>query len=117
MDEKANILNNCFSKGSDFVSRYIAGETIIVPVKHNVGDLNSIYTLNDLGTRIWDLIDGQTNVKQVIETITKEYEVPEEEAAKDIAEYLESLKAAGLIRSMRSGSKSLEDKGSGTSFP
>ena len=103
MKEKTNALNKCFSKGNNFVTRHIAGETIIVPVKNNVGDLNSIYTLNDLGTRIWDLIDGQTKVKQIIETITKEYEVQEEEAAKDIAEYLEALRAAGLIRSSEEG--------------
>jgi len=99
MTERVNNLNKHFFKSSKFVTRCVSGETIIVPVRSNVGDLNSIYTLNDLGTRIWDLIDGQSNVKQIIETIVEEYDVKEEEATKDINEYIESLEAVGLIGS------------------
>lgn len=92
-----NVLEKSFSKGSDLVTRDIAGETIIVPIRDGVGDLNSIYTLNELGTRIWQLIDGRARVKEMVETITQEYEVPEEEATKDINEYLDTLEAKGLI--------------------
>ncbi len=45
------------------VSRSIAGEVILVPIKKNVGDLESIYTLNDTGARIWELIDSQTHFR------------------------------------------------------
>ena len=103
MVEKVNNLRKCFFKSNNFVTRCVAGETIIVPVTNNVGDLNSIYTLNDLGTRIWDLIDDQSNVKQIIEAIVEEYEVEEEEATKDDNEYNETLEAAGLIRSSEAG--------------
>jgi hypothetical protein len=92
-----DILNKCFSKGEDFVARDIAGETIIVPVRDGVGDLNSIYTLNELGTKIWQLIDGQTHVKDIVDIITGEYKVTEEEVTKDLIDYLDSLEAAGLI--------------------
>jgi len=92
-----DILNKCFSKGDDFVARDIAGETIIVPVRDGVGDLNSIYTLNELGTKIWQLMDGQTHVKDIVDIITGEYEVTEEEVTKDLIDYLDSLEAAGLI--------------------
>lgn len=87
-----------FAKESDLVTRLIAGETIIVPIRDGVGDLNAIYTLNEVGTRIWQLIDGQTRVEQMVEAITAEYEVPEEEAEKDIVGYLDSLEAARLIK-------------------
>ena len=87
-----------FAKESDLVTRLIAGETIIVPIRNGVGDLNAIYTLNEVGTRIWQLIDGQTRVEQMIKAITAEYEVPKEEAEKDIVEYLDSLEQAGLIK-------------------
>ena len=39
-----------FIKESEIVTRNIAGETIIVPVKGRVGDMDSIYTLNEVGT-------------------------------------------------------------------
>jgi hypothetical protein len=93
-----NSRETCFSRGEDFVARDIAGETIIVPIRNGVGDLNAVYTLNEIGTRIWQLIDGRTSAREITGTITAEYEVPETEALGDILEYLTSLQEAGLIR-------------------
>jgi hypothetical protein len=59
-----DILTKCFIKETDFVTREVAGETIIVPIRGNVGDLNSIYTLNEVGTKIWELIDGKNSVSK-----------------------------------------------------
>jgi len=95
-----NISTNCYIKETDIVTRDIAGETIIVPVRNNVGDLNSIYTLNEIGTMIWQLIDGQTSVSQIVEAICIAYEVTPEEATKDTFDFLVPLEEAGLIRSI-----------------
>lgn len=93
-----NNLDRYFIKGKDLVTRDIAGETIIVPVRSNVGDLNSIYTLNMVGTMIWELIDGKKDVQKIIETVCSEYEISAEEAERDIIEFLEQLKEMGVIR-------------------
>jgi hypothetical protein len=95
-----NDLTTCFSKESDFATRSILGETIIVPIKDGVGDLNSIYVLNELGTQIWELIDGQSSIHRMIEEICKAYDVGPEEAEKDAIEFLNALEVAGLIRSI-----------------
>jgi hypothetical protein len=91
------ILAEYFTKKDDCVTRQIAGETIIVPVGGHVGDLDSVYTLNELGTMIWRLMDGQTSVGQIIEAVCQEYEVAPEEVRKDIADFLHSLAEGGLI--------------------
>jgi hypothetical protein len=95
-----NDLTKCFLKESDFATRSILGETIIVPIKAGVGDLNSIYVLNELGTQIWELIDGQTSINRMIEEICKAYDVGPEDAEKDAIEFLNSLELSGLIRSI-----------------
>jgi len=95
-----NDLTKCFSKEGDFATRFILGETIIVPIKGGVGDLNSIYILNELGTQIWNLIDGQNGINRIIEEICEAYDVGPEEAEKDAIEFLSSLEASGLIRSI-----------------
>ena len=38
------------------VTRSIAGETIIVPICGRLGDLDSIFTLNEVGSHIWRLL-------------------------------------------------------------
>ena len=91
------ISKKCFAKSDDLTTRCIAGETIIVPVKGNVGDLSSIYTLNEVGTIIWELVDGDTSIGQIVNTICKEYDVQNEEAERDVIELTNALEKVGLI--------------------
>jgi len=92
-----DILEKHFIKKRDLVTRSILGETILVPVKTNAGDLDAIYTLNEVGTVIWDLLDAKSSVNQITEAICRQYEVAPEDSAKDVADFLESLEKAGLI--------------------
>jgi len=38
-----------FIRNREVVSRQIEGELILVPIRRGVGDLNSLYTLNQVG--------------------------------------------------------------------
>jgi hypothetical protein len=100
-----NLLEQSFTKGDDLTTRRIAGETLIVPVKAHVGDLDAIYTLNEVGSRIWQLIVARQTVKQIIATISAEYDVAETEAERDVFELLGSMKEAGLIRGVGESEK------------
>ncbi len=94
-----NILDTCFTKEKDLVTRDVAGEKIIVPIKGHVGDLEGVYTLNEVGAMVWQLIDGRTSVRQLAEAVRNEYDVEDAEAEKDVLDFLRSLEDAGLIRS------------------
>ncbi len=80
-----------------FVTRSIAGETIIVPVSSRVGDLDAIYTLNDVGSRIWALVESPTSVEEIVAILCDEYEAPRDQIASDLVELLRELEANGLI--------------------
>jgi hypothetical protein len=88
----------CLTKDKNLVTRSIGGETLIVPVRSGIADLECIYTLNGVGSRIWELLDEHTPVKKIVEAICSEYDVTPEQAAHDISELLSGLEAAGLIR-------------------
>ena len=70
------------------VTRQIAGETVLVPIRSGAADLDFIYTSNDTGTTIWECLDGETTVDQIVETICQEYDVPAEEATQDVMDFL-----------------------------
>ena len=91
-------LAKCFSRDTNCVTREIAGETLIVPIKNRVGDLDSIYTLNEVATIIWQLVNGQTSVDKIIDAVHDAYDVDREEATKDTVEFLDSLEKEGLIK-------------------
>jgi len=84
-------------KADGFVSRTIAEDVIIVPVRGGVGDLESIFTLNAVGASIWKLIDGQTSLQALGAALAREYEVSEAAAAADVQEFVELLLSKGLV--------------------
>jgi Coenzyme PQQ synthesis protein D (PqqD) len=84
----------------EFVTRRIADETIIVPVVNGVGDLDAIFTLNAVGSHIWQLIETPTTVAALVEAIVQEFDVPRERAEHDVPEFLDRLAEAGLIRAL-----------------
>jgi len=86
-----------FKKNADIVFRKIAGEVILVPIRQNVGDLESIYTLNDVAARIWELIDGKRKMHQIRDTISEEFDVSPQKIEKDLARYTRELEDIGAI--------------------
>lgn len=89
---------DCYQKDPNIVSRKIADKTILVPIRNKVGDLESIYTLNEIGARIWELIDGRRDLGKIRDMIIDEFEVTAEEAEKDLSEFLPKLKKIEAIR-------------------
>ena len=79
--EKANeermviIERRCFVRSQAVVSRVVAGETLIVPVRGKVGDLASIYSFNETGSLIWKLLETPRTVGEVVSAMAEEYEV------------------------------------------
>ena len=92
-----SLLDKVYKKSDSIVSRKIADEFILVPIRQNVGDLESISTLNEVAARIWELIDGKMKVREIKDKIVEEFEVTSQRAEKDLIEYLKQLKKIGAI--------------------
>jgi coenzyme PQQ synthesis protein D (PqqD) len=84
-------------EGSDrYVTRRVGPETIIVPIRSRVGDLECIYTLNEIATRVWDALTVPRSAAQIAHTMAAEYDVPESQLLADITEFVDTLVANGL---------------------
>jgi hypothetical protein len=92
-----------YAKKGEFVTRAVAGETIVVPITAGVGDLDSIYTLNEVGAAIWELIDGTTTVEEIVSAVTRGFEVTADQARAHVLEFVTSLAQAGLIQPVAEG--------------
>ena len=86
------------SDGRSFVTRQIAGETLIVPIAGQVTDLDSIYVLNEVASRIWELVRSPISADRIAEIVASEFDVSPERAVEDVAEFLDSLGERGLIQ-------------------
>ncbi len=92
-----DFLEKVYKKSDSIVSRKIGDEFILVPIKQDVGDLESIYTLNETAARIWELIDGKIKVRDIKETIVQEFEITPTEAERDLIEHLQQLEGIRAI--------------------
>ena len=81
----------------DIVSRKIAGETILVPIRGNLADMQYIFTLNKVGAFIWDLLDGERKLSDLLEMILERFETDRIEAEKDLLEFIGQVEEKGLV--------------------
>jgi hypothetical protein len=86
-----------FVRSRSVVSRVVAGETLIVPVRGTVGDLASIYSFNGTGSLIWQLLDSPRGLTDLIDAVEREYDVPQEQAQKDVTQFLNDMLSVGLV--------------------
>jgi len=86
-----------FMHRGEFALRQVGNESILVPIRNRVGDLDSVYVFTPVAARIWSLLDGARDNESIIETICSEYEVESSVARRDLGELLGSLEAADLV--------------------
>jgi hypothetical protein len=87
-----------FVRNTAVVSRKIADETLIVPIRGGVGDLDSIFSLNPLGSDLWALLESGTTPATLADWVVERYEVTPEQALADIRDFLNDLEGAGLVK-------------------
>jgi hypothetical protein len=90
-------LKKKYRKNKDFVFRKIQDETILVPIKDNVGDMGSIYNLNEVAAFIWEHLDGEKTLLDIKNMVVKEFDVSSEEAEEDLVAFVSQLKEIDAI--------------------
>jgi Coenzyme PQQ synthesis protein D (PqqD) len=88
-----------FVRNQEVVSRKIEGELIIVPIRRGVGDLNSLYTLNPVGSTLWEFMTESHTVNEMVERVCDEFDVREAQAQLDIESFLDSMLEEKLVLS------------------
>jgi hypothetical protein len=91
-------LNSVISQSPSIVTRKTGNEYVLVPITNNIADMNSVYTLNETGAFLWELIDGKKNVKDLIEALILEYDVDNEAATSDVFSFIEEMSKYLIIK-------------------
>ena len=86
-----------FRRSASVVARRVGEESILVPVRDNVGDLDFVYTLSPVAARIWAMLDGIATVDSIGGVICAEYEVERDEAVADVAGFLADMTDVSLV--------------------
>ena len=79
------------------ITRQAGTETLIVPIRGGVADLEAVFTVAGVGSRVWTLLETPRTCEGLVEAILDEYDVTAYEAARDVERFTADLLAAGLI--------------------
>jgi len=100
MSQAGQLLGLKIQRSPNVVSRVVADEAIVVPIRRGAADMDSIYTFNTTGSILWALIEKGKTVGQLSEYLQVEYGISQEQAATDTESFLVELKQAGLIETV-----------------
>jgi hypothetical protein len=101
-DETAGVVPGPPTKATDLVTREIAGDTVVLPVRRGAVDINSLYVLNVTGSCLWSHIDGKRTAEDLVNVLLEEFEIDRATAERDVREFLDSLQGASLASMFRS---------------
>jgi hypothetical protein len=83
-----------FTVSPGVLSQEVDGETVLL-------DMNSenYFGLDEVGTRIWQLLSEKKTIRQVVDKLLDEYHADEFTLKEDVAEFVQLLIDAGLVSS------------------
>ena len=82
---------------SGFVLRSIVDEYILMPTGDNIGKFKGTLLLNEVSAFIWEKLQNPISREDILAAIVSEYEVSEEQAAKDLDALLIQFRELGVI--------------------
>lgn len=72
--------------------RIIDGEAVVLNLENG-----TFHTYNSLATFIWQQADGKTSIKDIIESVVREFEVDEKQCQEDCVGFIQELVEKELI--------------------
>ena len=73
------------------LSQEVNGETVILDLQSE-----SYFGLDEVGTRIWQLLGEENDMQKVFDVLLQEYDVEAEQLEQDLIELVDKLIEAGL---------------------
>ena len=77
---------------SEVLAQEVSGETVLLDLQSE-----SYFGLDEIGTRIWQLLQDHKELQKVFDTMLAEYDVDAKQLENDLNELLEKLLDANLI--------------------
>ncbi len=80
------MLDKKVTRDENVAWRIIGDEAVLLSAEDS-----SVHSLDPVGTRIWELCDGEKTVSEIVDQVVSEFEVDRETAEKDVVEFIDEL--------------------------
>ena len=91
-------LNAVYAASGDVVVRRVKKEMILIPPASGIDDSeHEPYFLNSTGKLIWQRLDGQKNLMDIVKDLALVFNAPVDIIEKDVIEFVEILLARRML--------------------
>jgi len=85
-------LNQLIQRNTDLIHANIDNETMLMSLSNG-----EYYGMNDIGSKIWELLENSMSVAELISELTNIYELTAKQCEQDIQPFLTSLHDKDII--------------------
>ena len=86
-------LKQTITLSPEVISQEVSGETVLLDLESE-----NYFGLDEVGTRIWQLIKESGDLRAIYDTLLAEYEVEEEQLHTDLEALLGEIAGLGLVK-------------------
>lgn len=93
-----DLMKKVYTPSEDVVTREVHGEFIIIPVTSCVGETEGeIFSLNETGQAIWNRLNGDATLKEIIQALMQEFNAPYAQIETDVIGLTQELLKRKII--------------------
>lgn len=89
--------NTLYRIKSGYTLRHFCDEFLVMPVGLNNETETKMGILNSVGEVLWKTLEKECTFYDLLKAVTDEFDVSEEEASKDIEDFLQQLDNHGFL--------------------
>lgn len=78
-------------KIENMVTREIEDETVLLPIYDTSEEIDCIYSLNKVASRVWEMIDGKSTIGEIKKKVLEEFESTPQEVEEKMENFLKDL--------------------------
>lgn len=86
-----------WKRNPQVAARRIGDETILVPTGRGIVDHRCLYTLNETGSFLWELLAEPRSFEEMAGAVADEFDATRQQAEADLAGFLKDLAGEGCI--------------------
>lgn len=86
-----------YRRSDNVVTRQIAGETLLVPIRGDLAGIQRIFALDEVSCFVWERLDGSRDCESLAAEVCAVFDATPEQAAADIDQFIGELRDATLV--------------------
>lgn len=85
-------LDSVVARGRDHVETRMGEQVVMMSIEQG-----RYFALEESGQRIWELMEQPVPVRDIVDRLTEEYDVPRERCETEVLSFLEQMRQQGLV--------------------